>query len=97
MAGISAPRLLAARDDLTTPFLFSKTRAQREGELTQLNGKLYTVAKAQFDKLVPGCGEWAGGLGFAVALSSHGFTPFVIGERVPRTISRPPRLYRRDP
>ncbi len=43
-------RLLAERDDLTTPFLSSKTQAQREGELTQLNGKLYTVAKAQFDK-----------------------------------------------
>ncbi len=42
-------RLLAARDDLNTPLL-SKTQAQREAELTQLNGKLYTVAKAQFDK-----------------------------------------------
>ena len=35
-------RLLPERDDLTTPFLFSQTQAQREGELTQLNGKLYT-------------------------------------------------------
>ncbi len=46
-------RLLAERDDLTTPFPSSKTQAQREGELTQLNGKLYTVAKAQFDKQCP--------------------------------------------
>ncbi len=46
-------RLLAARDDLNAPFLFSKTQAQREDELTQLNGKLYTVAKAQFDKSCP--------------------------------------------
>ena len=29
------------------------TEAQREAELTQLNGKLYTVAKAQFDKQCP--------------------------------------------
>ncbi len=46
-------RLLAERDDLTTPFFSSKTQAQREGELTQLNGKLYTIAKAQFDKSCP--------------------------------------------
>ena len=46
-------RLLAERDDLTTPYLSPKTQAQREGELTQLNGKLYTVAKAQFDKECP--------------------------------------------
>ena len=46
-------RLLAARDDLNAPFLSSKTQAQREDELTQLNGKLYTVAKAQFDKRCP--------------------------------------------
>ena len=45
--------LLGARDDLTTPFLSSKTQAQREAELTQLNSKLYTVAKAQFDKGCP--------------------------------------------
>ncbi len=30
-----------------------RRRTQREGELTQLNGKLYTVAKAQFDKQCP--------------------------------------------
>ncbi len=46
-------RLLAARDDLNAPFLSSKTQAQREDELTQLNGKLYTVAKARFDKRCP--------------------------------------------
>ncbi len=46
-------RLLAERDDLTTPYLSPKTQAQREAELTQLNGNLYTVAKAQFDKRCP--------------------------------------------
>jgi len=29
------------------------TAAEREGELAQLNGKLFTVAKAQFDKAAP--------------------------------------------
>ena len=48
--GVAQARLLAERDDLNAPFLSSKTQAQREGELTQLNGELYTVAKAQFDK-----------------------------------------------
>ena len=43
-------RLLPERDELTTPFLSSKTQAPREAELTQLNDRLYTVAKAQFDK-----------------------------------------------
>ncbi len=46
-------RLLAERDDLATPFPSAKTQAQREGELTQLNGKLYTVAKAQWEKSCP--------------------------------------------
>ncbi len=46
-------RLLAERDDLNTPLLSSMTQAQRDAELTQLNGKLYTVAKAQFDKQCP--------------------------------------------
>ncbi len=45
-------RLLAERDDLSTPLL-SMTDAERDTELTQLNGKLYTVAKAQFDKKCP--------------------------------------------
>ncbi len=47
-------RLLAERDDLTTPLRSSSmTEAQRDAELTQLNGKLYTVAKAQFDMKCP--------------------------------------------
>ncbi len=46
-------RLLAERDDLKSPLLSSTTDAEREGELTRLNGKLYTVAKAQFDKGCP--------------------------------------------
>ena len=46
-------RLLAERDELNTPLPSSKTQAQREAELTQLNGKLFTVAKAQFDKGCP--------------------------------------------
>jgi hypothetical protein len=46
-------RLLAERDELTKPQLSSKTDAQREAELTKLNGKLYTVAKAEFDKSCP--------------------------------------------
>ena len=45
-------RLLAEKADLNTPLL-SKTETQRDAELTQLNGKLYTVAKAQFDKSCP--------------------------------------------
>ncbi len=46
-------RLLAARDDLKSPLLSSNTDAGREAELTQLNGRLYMVAKAQFDKRCP--------------------------------------------
>ena len=46
-------RLLAEREDLNAPLLASKTDAQRDAELTQLNGKLYTVAKAQSDKRCP--------------------------------------------
>ena len=46
-------RLLAEKADLKSPLLSSKTDAQREAELTKLNGKLYTVAKAQFDKSCP--------------------------------------------
>ena len=45
-------RLLAVRTDLGTP-LRSNTDAQREAELTQVNGKLYTIAKAQSDKSRP--------------------------------------------
>ncbi|HUJ38795.1 MAG TPA: hypothetical protein VLW88_14095 [Hyphomicrobium sp.] len=54
-------RLLAERDDLNAPFFSSKTQAQREGELTQLNGKLYTVAKAQFDKQCPAVADGSAG------------------------------------
>jgi hypothetical protein len=47
-------RLLAERDDLKSPLRSSSmTEAQRDAELTRLNGKLYTVAKAQFDKSCP--------------------------------------------
>jgi hypothetical protein len=46
-------RLLAERDDLNTPLLSSNTDAQRETELTQVNGKLYTIAKVQSDKSCP--------------------------------------------
>jgi len=46
-------RLLAVRADLNTPLLSSNTDAQREAELTQVNGKLYTVEKAQFAKSCP--------------------------------------------
>ncbi len=46
-------RLLAERDDLKSPLLSSNTDAGREAELTQLNGKPYTVAKAKFDKQCP--------------------------------------------
>jgi hypothetical protein len=45
-------RLLAVRADLDTP-LRSNTDPQREAELTQLNGKLYTMAKVQSDKSCP--------------------------------------------
>jgi len=40
------------RDDLNKPQL-SMTDAEQEAELTQLNGKLYTVQKAQFNKSCP--------------------------------------------
>ena len=46
-------RLLAERADLKSPLLSSNTDAEREAELTQLNGKLYAVAKAQVDKSCP--------------------------------------------
>jgi len=45
--------VLAQREDLNSPLVSSKTDAQREAELTRVNGKLYTVAKAQFDKSCP--------------------------------------------
>ena len=45
--------LLAERDDLNKAQLSLKADGKREAELTQLNGKLYTVAKAQSDKSCP--------------------------------------------
>jgi hypothetical protein len=51
-AALNAERvpLRAERDELTKPQLSSKTDAQRQNEFAQLNGKLYTVAKTEFDK-----------------------------------------------
>ena len=46
-------RLLAERDELKTPLLPTNTHTEREAEVTQLNGKLYTVAKALSDKSCP--------------------------------------------
>ena len=46
-------RLLTERADLNAPLPSSKADAEREAELTQLNGKLYTVEKAQFAKSCP--------------------------------------------
>ena len=43
----------AERDDLNTPLLSSNADTGREAKITQLNGKLFTVAKAQFDKRCP--------------------------------------------
>jgi hypothetical protein len=40
------------RADLNTPLLSSKTD-EREAERTQVNGKLYTIAKVQSDKSCP--------------------------------------------
>ena len=45
-------RLLAERDDLNKPQL-SMTDAEREAELTRMNGKFYTIAKPQSDKSYP--------------------------------------------
>jgi len=46
-------RLLAVRADLNTPLLSSNTDVQREAEISQVNGKLYTIAKVQSDKSCP--------------------------------------------
>jgi len=46
-------RLLSERADLNAPLLSSKTDAQRDAELTQVNGKLYAIAKLQSDKSCP--------------------------------------------
>jgi hypothetical protein len=45
--------LLAQRDDLNAPLLSARTEAEREAGRTQVNGKLYTLAKAQVDKSCP--------------------------------------------
>lgn len=45
-------RLLAERDDLSRPGL-SSNDAERDAKVAELNGKLYTVAKAEFDKRCP--------------------------------------------
>ena len=49
---LGGQRLLAERDDLNRRSL-SSTDAEWEADLKQLNTKLYTVAKAQFDELCP--------------------------------------------
>ena len=46
-------RLLALRPDLNAPLLSSKTEAERDAEITQLNRKLYAIAKVQSDKSCP--------------------------------------------
>jgi len=46
-------QLPGVRDELNKPQLSSRVDAERETELTQVNGKLYTVAKAEFDKSCP--------------------------------------------
>ena len=38
---------------MRTPLLSSKTEAEREAETTQVNGRLYTIAKVQSDKSCP--------------------------------------------
>ena len=52
-AVLSGSMVEAQRADLNTPLLYSNTNAEREAELTQLNGKLYTVEKAQFANSCP--------------------------------------------
>ena len=55
-------RLLAERDDLKSPLLSSNADTGGEAKLTELNGKLYTVAKAQFDKQCPAVANGSAGL-----------------------------------
>ncbi len=54
-------RLIAERDDLKSPLLSSNADAGREAKVTELNGKLYTVAKAQFDKRCPAVANGSAG------------------------------------
>ena len=53
--------LLAERDDLKSPLLSPKTQAQREAELTQLNGKLFTVERALWEKSCPAVADTPAG------------------------------------
>ena len=54
VASAFEPRsVLTVRTDLKSPLLSSNTDAEREAELTQLNGKLYTVEKAPLTKSCP--------------------------------------------
>jgi hypothetical protein len=46
-------RTLGERDELSKPQLSIKTDAERQAEVAQLNGRLYSLAKAQFDKGCP--------------------------------------------
>ncbi len=46
-------RLLAQRDDLDSPLLTSNADAERDAKFSELNGKLYTVAKALWEKSCP--------------------------------------------
>ena len=50
---LCAPENFRARRLLRQTSSISMTAAEREGELAQLNGKLFTVAKAQFAKSCP--------------------------------------------
>jgi len=52
-SGAAGPVPFSRASDLNTPLLFSNTDAKREVDLNQMNGKLYTVEKAQFDKSCP--------------------------------------------
>jgi len=52
-------RLLALRNDLNAPSLSSRTETERAAQMIQVNGKLYTIAKAQSDKSCPlSAGAW---------------------------------------
>ena len=46
-------RLLAVRVDFNAPLLSSKTDAERDAQIIQVNEKLYTIAKVQSDKSCP--------------------------------------------
>ena len=46
-------RLLALRPDLNAPLLSSKIDAQRDAQITHVNGKLYAIAKVRSDKSCP--------------------------------------------